>query len=254
MANYGGFYRLPLGAPEAIADAIATRPGNFGYDEATRQFRLPPPSGATELNVFASRSTIDTGVMTLFSGNLYNTNGNSLDRQDLQQDLTVNNSLGSRLGFPVKNTGNFQSGLSSGLDFKAYELTSAKTNVFTLSSVTVDYGNDPSHPQTNVTRPGRCVAGAPPRAGGWIICRWRCGMTPACVILGGVTTLGLGLSGNPWFSGSLGNLRSVSGSSQSSGHWVTLTPSLGRDLVIRTNWVLSLRADGHWASEPPDQQ
>ena len=65
VANYSAFYRMPLGNPEAIEDVVASKPGSFGYNEATRKFNLPPPSGQPELNVFASRSTIDTGLQTL---------------------------------------------------------------------------------------------------------------------------------------------------------------------------------------------
>ena len=68
VANYSAFYRMPLGNPESVADVIATQPGNFGYDEASRKFHLPPPSGKAEINVYASRSTIDTGIM--FGGNV----------------------------------------------------------------------------------------------------------------------------------------------------------------------------------------
>ncbi len=66
----------------------------------------------------------------------------------------------------------------------------------------------------------------------------------------GVTTFGLGLSGNSWFSGSASNLQGITGSAHSSGYWIVLTPSLGRDLLIHTNWVLSVRADGQLAGEP----
>ncbi len=152
VANYSAFYRLPLGSPESITDVIASSPGSFGYDEATRAFHLPPPSGRAELNLYASRSAIDSGVMTLFNGNIYNTNGNSLERQTVQQDLTVNSAIGSRLSLPLPGSATFQSSFSGGFDFKTYDLTSNKTNIFTLTSTEIDYGNDPSHPQTNVTR------------------------------------------------------------------------------------------------------
>jgi hemolysin activation/secretion protein len=42
IANYGAYYRLPFGSPESLEDRIASSSGRFGYDEATRQFRLPP--------------------------------------------------------------------------------------------------------------------------------------------------------------------------------------------------------------------
>jgi len=40
------------------------------------------------------------------------------------------------------------------------------------------------------------------------------------------------------------------GSSDSSGHWLILSPTLSRDFLIHTNWILSLHGEGQWASEP----
>ncbi len=94
VANYGAFYRMPLGSPESVVEAVAAQPSNFGYDEASHKFRLPAPSGRPELNLYASRSSIDTGLATLLDETLYNTNGNSLTRQDVQQDITINSVLG----------------------------------------------------------------------------------------------------------------------------------------------------------------
>ena len=66
----------------------------------------------------------------------------------------------------------------------------------------------------------------------------------------GVTAFGLGLSANAWYSGSLSSLQSITGSSESSGHWVILSPTMSRDFLIHTNWILSLHGEGQWASEP----
>ena len=124
--------------------------GNFGYDEATRKFRLPAPSGRPELNFYASRSTIDTGVTTLLNENLYNTNGNSLNRQDVQQGITINDALGARLSLPLSASANFQSGFSTGFDYKQYQQTNYKTNIFTLTSEILDTISNPGHVITNI--------------------------------------------------------------------------------------------------------
>jgi len=249
VANYSAFYRMPLGSPESITEVIASRPGTFGYDEASRTFHLPPPSGRAELNVYASRSAIDSGVMSLFNGSLYNTNGNSLNQQTVQQDLTVNSAIGSRLSLPLESTATFHSTLSGGFDFKTYQLTSYKTNIFTLSSVEVDYGNNPSHPQTNITHQvdnspvpttHRLLEYVP------LALRYDGSLKDSK----GLTTFGVGVSGDSWFSGSTPKLQGITASSRSTGHWIAFTPSLGRDLSFHTNWVLSLHADGQVASEP----
>jgi hemolysin activation/secretion protein len=249
IANYSTFYRMPLGNPQNIEDTIAAKPGGFGYDEATRKFRLPAASGKAELNVFASRSTIDTGVETVLSENLYNANGNSLDRRDVQQDLTTTSDVGTRLSLPLPGTDNFRSTFSGGLDYKYYKLISAKTNIFTLSSYVIDYTSDPSHPQTNINR-SEVVSPVPTTEHVLdylpLSVRYDGSLKDAL----GTTTFGLGLNGNAWYSGSKSNLQGISGSSDSSGYWVALTPSFSRDLLIHTNWVLTFRADGQWTSEP----
>jgi hemolysin activation/secretion protein len=66
---------------------------------------------------------------------------------------------------------------------------------------------------------------------------------------------------NTWYSGTtttnggvslrgVKNLQGIAGSSESTGHWVTLNPSLTHDFAIRPDWILTLHADGQWASEP----
>ena len=249
VANYGAFYRLPLASPESVAEAVAAQPDNFGYDEATRKFRLPAPSGRPELNLYASRSSIDTDVTTLTSGTLYNINGNSLNRQDVQQDITINSTLGARLSIPLNTSAQFQSGFSTGFDYKEYALTSDKTNIFTLTSQIRDTLSNPGHVTTNdnvstidspVPTTARSLDYLP------LSLRYDASLRDSR----GVTAFGLGLSANAWYSGSVSNLQSITGSSESSGYWLILSPSMSRDFVIHTNWILSLHGEGQWASEP----
>ena len=249
VANYGGFYRLPLGGFGAIDDQIAKKGGNFGYDEASRKFNLPAPSGRPELNFYASRSTIDTGVATLLNKNLYNTNGNSLDRRDVQQGITINNALGSRLSLPLNASAQFQSGFSTGFDYKEYQQTNYKTNTFTLTSEILDTISNPGHVTTNINV-SKINSPVPPTVQSLdylpLAIRYDASLRDPW----GTTTFGLGLSANAWYSGSSISLQSITGSSESSGHWVILSPTMSRDFLIHTNWVLSLHGEGQWASEP----
>jgi hemolysin activation/secretion protein len=248
VVNYSGFYRLPLGNPSAVADVVEASPGTFGYDEATRKFNLPPPSGTPELNVFASRSTIDTRANVVLDQTLFDTNGQTLVRQDYQQDLTVNNDFGFRWSTPLRSRDDrFQSSLSGGLDFKTYELTSFKTNVFTLTDVVVDKSSTPYttnidtstdiSPVPNTDTPLQYLP---------LSLRYDASLRDPL----GSTAFGLGLSVNAWHSGSTSNFQDISGSAESRGHWAVLTPSLSRDFYLHNNWTLSIHADGQWASEP----
>jgi hemolysin activation/secretion protein len=245
VVNYGGFYRLPLGSP-AIEEVIASNPGSFGYDEATRKFNLPPPSGQSELNVYASRSTIDTGVDTISSSVLYAVPGvRTITQKNVQQDLTVNNDVGARLSTPLVNSGNFHSDLSGGFDYKTFLTTSYKTNIFQFAEITVNAAGVPNPPvYSTVVSPvpvtDRSLDYVPLSLA--YNASWR---TPNTTL-----SWGLGLSVNAWYSGSRTNLHNVAGSTNSTGHWVTLNPSLSWQFPIYTNWLTTLRADGQWASEP----
>src|SRR5262249_20731182 len=115
VANYSAFYRMPLGRPRAVEEIVASDV-NFGYDEATRRFNLPAPSGGPELNFYASGSTVDTGLETLFNKVLSDTNGFSLARKDVQRDITENNNIGTRLTLPMVARPDMQSSFSGGLD------------------------------------------------------------------------------------------------------------------------------------------
>ncbi len=245
VVNYSGFYRLPLGDQEPIGDAVTSTPGSFGYDEATRKFRLPPPSGRPELNLYASRSTIDTGVLNTSSTVLFDVPGiRQVSEMDYQQDLTINNALGFRLSGPLADAGGWHSAVSSGLDFKTYESTSQKTNTFLFSEAHVlengTISNVVSQVESALPTTRNAVQYLP------LSGRYDGSLRDAL----GTTAFGLGLSANAWHSGSREGFQNISGSAHSSGYWVTLTPSLSRDFIFRTNWVLSVRADGQWSSEP----
>jgi hemolysin activation/secretion protein len=245
VANYSGFYRIPLGSPASIEEMVEDHPGSFGYDEGTRKFNLPPTSGRPDLTFFASRSTIDTGLQTTSSSTLVNETNDVTTLNTVQEDLTVNNDLAARLGVPLEVPGGFQSDISGGIDFKNYQITSVKTNIFTSVQTTLNSAGLPSPPFVST------VSSTVPTTqyllnylpvSGRVNGSWRDSL--------GMNTLGLGLGANLWYSGSRSNLQSISGSTKSTGHWVVLNPSYSRSVELVTNWVTLFRADGQWASEP----
>lgn len=246
VANYGGFYRLPLGGPQPVQDVIANNPGNFGYSEETRKFNLPPPTGQTELALFASRSTIDPGVQSLANTVLFDNPGvRTVTEQDVQQDITINQSLGFRIRKPLPEIDTFQSFLSGGLDFKSYSLTDYKTNIFSFLEIT-------RKPDGSLNPPIISSVSSPvpvtDRHLEYLPLRLNYDGTLHGKL--GVFGFGLGVSANLWHSGSSSNVVKVTGSSMSTGDWVTVTPSLFWSIPIYTNWNLLLNAKGQWASEP----
>jgi hemolysin activation/secretion protein len=256
VANYSAFYRMPLGRPEAIEDVVASNPGSFGYDEATRKFNLPPPSGQPDLTVYASRATIDTSLTTLLSKTLFQTNGYYVHRQDVQQDLTVNNSLGSRLSIPLRPIGDLQQIVSGGLDFKDYNLTSYKINIYTLQNTINNLPGD-TPPTYIIISTNDSPVPITTSEVEYLPLALRYDASGHDSL--GAVSFGLGLSANLWYSGSysttntisgLKAFQQISGSKESSGHWVVLNPSISQNFQVFSNWMATFRADGQWASEP----
>jgi hemolysin activation/secretion protein len=265
VANYSAFYRLPLGNPQPVADVIADHPGSFGYSEATHRFNLPPPSGQTDITLYGSRSTIDTGVDTLDGAVIYNVPGvREISRADVQQDLTVNEVMGFRLNRPLSALSDFNPSLSAGLDYKKYSLTDNKTNIFDFSEITRKPDGSLNPPiVSSVSSPVPVNQNdfkyLPLALGGHAA--WRDGL--------GAATLGLDLSANLWYASQTtfistdtngapvstylngsASLQHLTGSAKSSGHWVVLRPAISQQFALVSNWVATVRADGQWASEP----
>jgi hemolysin activation/secretion protein len=284
VAYYSAFYRLPLGNPQPIEDMVANNPGSFGYNEATRQFRLPPPSGQAELTVYASRATIDTGVLPLPTQTLVDTNGTLANEQTLHQDITLNEAAGFQLTKPLPEMNGVRSILSGGLDYKVYSLTSYGTNVFTESSTYTQTNNGQvtiiTNPPESFINP---IATTHPTLDYLPISLNYSGSFQDAF---GPATAGLGLSANLWYSSLFSTtsssttpsyvtnaithvvttnnvttatttsshggtaLANITGSSKSTGHWVILRPSFSQEIDFYTNWATTFRADGQWASEP----
>jgi hemolysin activation/secretion protein len=246
VVNYSGFYRLPLGNPEPIENRLAAQPGTFGYDEATRKFNPPPPTGQAELNVYASRSVIDTGLDTLDSSVIYNVPGvRQVFRQDVQQDFTINNDLGARVSDSLPYLGKLHSSVSSGLDFKTYEEDSFKTNLFKFTEITVN-ADGTVNPPIISTVASPVPATRHPLEYLPLAVRYDGSLQDS----NGITAFGLGITANLWYSGSRSNLHGTVGSTKASGNYVLLSPSFNRDFTYLKKWTLSLHAEGQWSSEP----
>jgi len=248
VANYSGFYRLPLAAPDSIADQAAGSAGKFGYNEATRKFDLPPATGAPELNIYASGSTIDTGVLRgspdVITNTFTNGTGGSLVRQIITQNLTYSYDLGFRLTQPLPDLEGFRPHFQIGFDYKSFKTVSLetdefiKTTVFPLPNGTLT---------TNVlgfadtVKPSRNAISYFP-----FTVHWDASRDDRL----GNTTLGLNYSPNFWYSGRQQDLVHITDSPESSGFWSVVTANASREQLLPRDWKLALRADGQWASEP----
>lgn len=265
VANYSAFYRLPLGNPQAIQDIVANSTGNFGYDEATRKFNLPPPTGRPDFTLFASRSSIDTGAATVFSEQVTTPGSNpSISRRDVVHSPTGNQDIGGHFDFPLVTPGNLQSSFSGGLDFKTFEISNYKTNFFFITQTNFDSAGRPILPPVISTVPSvvpitvshvKYLPLSLKYDGSWRDAD-------------GVTAFGLGLSANTWYHSQFSTtaadtngvyhtttlngknaFKSIAGSARSSGYWVVLNPHISRQFV-KNGWTTSMLAEGQWASEP----
>ena len=253
IANYSTFYRMPVSAPKSLPAQVEAEPQRFGYDETSRQFRLPPASGRSELNFFASRSTTDTGVKNtpLSLLNPDPVTGKAPDialyKGESGQDLSTTESTGFRWTQPLADLKGIRSTLSLGADLKNYHLSSHNTNNFTVESTYVNPStgelihnvNASAAPQP--TR-SRRVTYLP------LAARWD-GSRSAKT---GSTSFGAGANVN--FAGGpfsdRGEFSDASGNAKTSGTYVTAQASATRDQRIHEDWTVLLRADGQWANEP----
>jgi hemolysin activation/secretion protein len=140
LISYGGaYYRMPFGSAESVQERIQASP-QFGYNEATHEFRLPPAGARPDLTIYASGSSSDTGVKSgpLRPIGTNNTPEFSLFSQDSGQNLSINNNLGTRFNWPAFVQEGSRWNFSAGLDFKTYKLTSYNTNNFYTYEVTED--------------------------------------------------------------------------------------------------------------------
>ena len=145
-----------------------------------------------------------------------------------------------------------QSSFSGGLDFKAYNLESFKTNIFTLKQVEIDTISNPGHPQTNIIT---SVVRSPSPSNG--VTRSFLEYLPLSIRYDAAWRLpqstlgfGLGVTRNMWISGTRKELQAITGSPKSTGHWVVINPSFSSDIFMPRNWTLSLRLDGQISTEP----
>jgi hemolysin activation/secretion protein len=246
IANYSAFYRMPLGEPESLAEAVASQPGNFGYDEGSRKFRLPPPSGRPELNFFASRATIDTGVEFTPLTSLFRSTARDISSQDSQQDWTINEDLGARYTKPLPEFDGIKSSFSGGLDFKTYRLTSFGTNIFAFTEhlFTQQGGNFDrvTRVPSGIPTTKRSVLYLP------LTLRWDASRRDQF----GSTDFGFGYSPNfsTAFFNNKTDFQNAAGSTRANGYYHVLTASLAREQAIYKEWRAVVRLDGQWASQP----
>ena len=238
IANYGAYYRIPFGEVESVQERISGS-ANFGYDEVTHQFRLPPPGGRPDLTFSASGSSTDTGVKFGPASVVTNTPLLSIVSQDSGQNIKLNNSAGASLNVPFGATDTRRFNFSTGVEWEQEKFTSYNTNNFIITTVITNSQGQ----QTVVTR---VPSPQPKFVNNLSYARF---------------SLGLGFfendahgssSGDLDFSGNLGGSpESVIGSSytpKAKPEFGRANLALTRDQKVFGDWSLLLRANGQAAT------
>ncbi len=252
IVNYSAYYRMPLAGVNGPARDRDYSPSEFGYDEATRRFRAPAPSGATELLFYASRGFSDTGQQLQSSevnpAVLPDTGGLQYTKQLYSQTLNPNEDLGLRLNRPLPPFWGISSSLSAGVDFKNYRSTVTQTEFFQGVLFVPQFGSTgppfiefPSPPNSTVQTVFNSVQYLP------FSISWQASAPDRS----GVTTFSLGQSFN--FAGLLSGsqqFQAATGSTNASGTYYIISPGITREQKIAGDWGLRLHADGQWATGP----
>jgi hemolysin activation/secretion protein len=246
VANYSGYYRMPLGGYPSVQSQVDEHPGSFGYNEATHQFNLPAPTGRPELTLYGSRATSDTGVQ-LGHPSAVTTNDSLLTivSQDSGDNFTLNENLGGRVSVPLPQISKLTSTLSFGFDFKRFRLVSYNSNNFSTSFTYTNQGSGPTSIVTTVSSPQPTRYAAVdylPLNAGWG------GSLPDKF---GATFFNAAANFNPFavFSKDA-DFSSASYSTKARANYVTVQAGADRQQTLYKDWTVKVHADGQWADGP----
>lgn len=241
IVNYGAFYRLPLGEAGSVQEQVNSDLGNFGFDEATKQFRLPPPGARSDVTFSISGSSSDTGVTYGPATIVSQTPLLTIVSQDSGEEISRTWNAGALFNQPVVLSATERLNFTLGVDFKRYRKDSYNTNNFIITTVVTNSSGS----QTIESR----VSSAQP------LRRTSVDYLPLnyAVTFSGAdktgTTLGqLGLNFN--FVGDDADFVAASYSTRTRADYVKATLNLTREQQLPGGWSLLLRGNGQLASTP----
>lgn len=256
VANYSGYYRLPLGGYQSVQEQVDARPGSFGYNEATHQFTLPPATGRPELTFFASRAVSDTGVQrgplgfTIppqpFTNNGVLFTPISLSTNSAGKNITLNEDLGLKLNLPLPQIGKVSATLFLGADFKRFQQTSYNTNE---NNFVIQYPDQQQNIQTITSYVPQPLATTYTALNYFPL---NAGISGSVADKLGTTFFNSQVNFNvlPGFSGD-GDFAKVSyAGTNAHANYVTLQLGADRVQSLYKDWSVKLHADGQWADTP----
>ncbi|MFZ1073411.1 MAG: helix-turn-helix domain-containing protein [Verrucomicrobiia bacterium] len=249
VANYSGYYRMPLGHVTSVQEQIDANPGQFGYDEVTHKFNLPPATGQPELTLYASRAVSDTGVLPGQQTLVTNTPLLTIYQQNPGENITLNEGIGTRFSTPLPQLQNLSSTFSIGVDFKRYRQTSYNTNDSILQIHEYDnFGH--LLPPNEQPAPQHVPQGQTPQFTALDYFPFNIGLNGSLPDQYGTTYFNAQvnlnvlsfLSSDSDFAKAIGTTNAVH------SHYVTVQVGADRVQTIYHDWSVKLHADGQWAN------
>ncbi len=244
IANYSGYYRMPLGQQRPVEQDLKANPSQFGYNEATHQFVAPPVFTVPVMTFYASRATTDTGVVGGPTSVVTSNSTLVITSQTPGENTTANNNLGSRYSFPLQMVDPVKMTINAGIDYKDFHMASFNTNVFTT---TVTFTN--SNGSTNISTV--TAASQPTRTAKVNYLPLNTGIDLESTDKWGLNTLNLSANFNviPVGSGD-SDFASVGYSPNTEDKYVAAKLNYNRDQKLYGDYRLQLRATGQWSPKP----
>lgn len=239
VANYGAYYRLPFGSAVSVQEQIAQSGGRFGYDEATRQFRLPPAGTRPDLTAFVSASSSDTGTKLTDPKIVTQTPLLTIVSRDSGQNLSINEGAGARVSVPFALNDTRRLSLSTGFDLKRYFLKGFNTNNFLITTVI-------TNAQGSQTIESRVSSAQPVQRQELNYLPLALGADYFQSDAGGSFSASLGLNVNLYGEGQ--EFTSPTNSIKDKIYFSKATLSLTRDQKVFKDWSLLIRGSGQVAS------
>ena len=261
IANYSGYYRLPLSHTQSIQHQIDNSNGQFGYNEVTHKFMMPPPSGHPDLMVYASRSISDTGIQLGALKNVVNTPLLAIDSQDSGQSVTLNENAGAKISWPLPTWDKVATTVFLGMDFKRYNQTSYNTNNFYATTVITNSSGTQTIRQTVASpQPTRYSAveyfplnfgftSSRPDKYGSSSFNFQGNLNVATI--GSLSKLAYSAGISPIIiSNNITHKLTTNGVEQARDNYLTLQAGYSREQRLYHDWTVLLHADGQWSSTP----
>ncbi len=245
VASYSAFYRMPLGFNDGTRQKVESEPANFGFDEATHKFNLPPPTGHPDFTLYASRSVSDTPVRfgplsVIFTNSLAH-----ISSQSASLSQTIDENIGGRFNFPLREFSGIHSTFSLGADFKSYEAPTFSTNLTYFQLYGLDAFGNPvlvTNSTIRLSSNTRAELSYIPLTYGWSGARpdpwgsWSFNYSQSIFLQG--------------LASARTNFQIVALAPGAGGNYTTINAGLIRNQKLLGGWNAVVNLNGQWASAP----